>query len=55
MLVFDIVVNGEVKETVRPVSQRMKDIYLLMQGKMKDIKGKYGSNVQVRKRILQHR
>ncbi|WP_248926539.1 mechanosensitive ion channel protein MscL [Paenibacillus hamazuiensis] len=52
MLVFDIVVNGEVKETVKPMSQRMKDIYLLTQGKLKEVKAKYGSNVQVRKRIL---
>ncbi|TBL78217.1 mechanosensitive ion channel protein MscL [Paenibacillus thalictri] len=55
MLVFDIVVNGEVKETVKPMSQRMKDILVTMQEKMKDVKAKYGhhgNNVQVKKRIL---
>lgn len=52
MVVFDVVVNGEVKETIRPLNQRLKDILKLMQAQKQVIARKYGSNAMIKRRIL---
>ncbi|EGL15353.1 mechanosensitive ion channel protein MscL [Paenibacillus chitinolyticus] len=52
MIVYDIVVNGEVKETIRPQKLRLKELYAYMLEQSKQMKMKYGENTRVLKRIL---
>ncbi|MDB5053718.1 MAG: hypothetical protein JWM44_1768 [Bacilli bacterium] len=52
MIVFDVVVNGEVKETIQPVIQRLKAMYDYMKEQMKIMKKKYGEDIQLNRRII---
>jgi len=52
MLVYDIVVNGEIKETIKPRKIRLKEIYTFMQEQTKLMKAKYGDNVKVNGRMV---
>lgn len=50
---FDVIVDGKVQETIRPKTQRLRDIYELLNGRlMGALKRKYGFNVQVRRRMV---
>lgn len=53
MVEFDVIVDGKVQETIRPKTQRLRDIYELLNGRlMGALKRKYGFNVQVRRRMV---
>jgi hypothetical protein len=52
MVVFDIVLNGEVKETIKPMNQRLKDIYAYMAEQKKRIKAKYGKQAVISRRMI---
>lgn len=52
MVVYDIVVDGEVKETIHPMNQRLKNMYAYVKEQIKLMKSKYGSNIRVNRRIV---
>ncbi len=52
MIVYDIVVNGEVKETIKPHKSRLKEIYAYMLEQSKLMRNKYGDNVKIKGRIV---
>ncbi|MEC0228785.1 MULTISPECIES: mechanosensitive ion channel protein MscL [Paenibacillus] len=52
MLVYDIVVNGEIKETIKPRKNRLKEIYSFMLEQSKLMKVKYGENVKIKGRMV---
>ncbi|MFB9329034.1 mechanosensitive ion channel protein MscL [Paenibacillus aurantiacus] len=52
MIVFDVIVDGKVKETLRPVNQRLKEIHLYVKAESARLIEKYGTNVQLNRRML---
>ncbi|THF73320.1 hypothetical protein [Cohnella fermenti] len=53
MVEFDVIVNGKVEETIRPKTQKLREIYELLNGRMMNgLKRKYGVGVQVRRRMV---
>ncbi|NEW08483.1 mechanosensitive ion channel protein MscL [Paenibacillus sp. SYP-B3998] len=52
MIVYDIVVNGEIKETIKPRKNRLKEIYAYMLEQSKLMKVKYGENVKIKGRMV---
>jgi hypothetical protein len=52
MLVYDIVVNGIVKETIKPRKERLKEIYSFMLEQSKLMKLKYGEQVIITGRMV---
>lgn len=52
MVVFDVVVNGEVKETIRPINQRLKSVYKYVKDQIELMQVKYGNNIIVNRRIM---
>ncbi|MEW9700719.1 mechanosensitive ion channel protein MscL [Paenibacillus sp. SI8] len=52
MIVYDIVVNGEIKETIKPRKNRLKEIYAYMLEQSKLMKAKYGENVKIKGRMV---
>lgn len=52
MVVFDVVVNGEVKETIRPINQRLKSVYTYVKEQIELMKLKYGNSIIVNRRIV---
>ncbi|MFD1956260.1 mechanosensitive ion channel protein MscL [Paenibacillus thailandensis] len=51
MIVFDVVVNGEVKETIKPRTQKLKDICAFVQQESRSLTKKYGSNIYLNRRV----
>ncbi|MEC0145055.1 MULTISPECIES: mechanosensitive ion channel protein MscL [Paenibacillus] len=52
MIVYDIVLNGEIKETIKPRKNRLKEIYAFMLEQSKLMKAKYGDNVKIKGRMV---
>jgi hypothetical protein len=52
MVVFDVVLNGEVKETIKPINQRLKDVYSYVKDQIELMKLKYGKGIIVNRRIV---
>jgi hypothetical protein len=52
MIVYDIILNGEIKETIKPRKNRLKEIYAYMQEQSKLMRIKYGDNVKILRRII---
>lgn len=52
MLAYDVIVDGTVRETIRPNAKKLRDISLFMKDQMKLMGRKYGSNVQFKRRML---
>jgi hypothetical protein len=52
MIVYDIVVNGEIKETIKPRKRSLKEIYAYMLEQTKLMKAKYGDNVKIKRRMI---
>ncbi|TXK84325.1 mechanosensitive ion channel protein MscL [Paenibacillus sp. N3.4] len=52
MIVYDIVLNGEIKETIKPHKNRLKEIYAYMLEQSKVMKAKYGENVKIKGRMV---
>ncbi|SDO44384.1 hypothetical protein SAMN04487897_11473 [Paenibacillus sp. yr247] len=52
LIVYDIVLNGEIKETIKPRKNRLKEIYTFMLEQTKLMKAKYGDNVKIKGRIV---
>jgi hypothetical protein len=51
-VVYDVVVNGEVKETIKPMNKRLKNMYSYMMEQIVVMKLKYGNTVIVNRRIV---
>jgi phosphate starvation-inducible protein PhoH len=52
MIVYDIVLNGEIKETIKPRKRSLKEIYAYMLEQSKLMKAKYGDNVKIKGRMI---
>ncbi|KIL38517.1 mechanosensitive ion channel protein MscL [Gordoniibacillus kamchatkensis] len=52
MVVYDVVVNGEVKETIRPKTGRLKNVYAYVKEQIALMKLKYGNGIVVTRRIV---
>jgi hypothetical protein len=52
LIVYDIVLNGEIKETIKPRKNRLKEIYAFMLEQSKLMKAKYGENVKIKGRMV---
>jgi hypothetical protein len=52
MVVFDIVVNGEVKETIKPKTQKLKAMLEFVKEQVKIMKQKYGNNIVINRRLI---
>jgi hypothetical protein len=52
VVVYDIVVNGEIKETIKPRKERLKEIYAFMLEQTKLMKAKYGDTVKIKGRMV---
>jgi hypothetical protein len=52
MVVFDIIVNGEIKETIKPRTQKLKAMVEFVKEQMKVMKLKYGNNIVVNRRFI---
>jgi hypothetical protein len=52
MIVYDIVLNGVIKETIQPRKKSLKEIYAYMLEQSKLMKDKYGENVKINGRMI---
>ncbi len=52
MVVYDIILNGEVKETIVPLNQRLKEMYWFMVDQLELLRKKYGENILIKRRVL---
>ncbi|MNW08640.1 hypothetical protein D3C71_2054610 [compost metagenome] len=52
MIVYDIFVNGRIRETITPRKQRLKEINTYMLEQMKVMRAKYGEQVIVKGRMV---
>ncbi|MUT68646.1 mechanosensitive ion channel protein MscL [Paenibacillus sp. NEAU-GSW1] len=51
MIVFDVVVDGEVKETIKPANQRLKEIYAYVQLESRRVQAKYSGSIYLNRRM----
>jgi hypothetical protein len=52
MVVFDIIVNGELTETITPVNQKLRDIQMYMHDRVYELKLKYNNNFEINRRVI---
>ncbi|MBB3110635.1 hypothetical protein FHS18_002702 [Paenibacillus phyllosphaerae] len=52
MIVFDVIVEGAVKETLKPAKQQLKEIAAFMKSESVRLIRTYGSEVQIKRRML---
>lgn len=52
MIVFDVIVHGEVKETIRPMSGRLHAMLVQVTEEARRLSRLYGTPVQVNRRII---
>jgi hypothetical protein len=52
MVVFDVIVNGQIKETLTPANQRLREMHWFMVDRIQIMKEKYGDNFQISRRII---
>jgi hypothetical protein len=51
-IVFDVFVDGKVKETIQPNNQRLSAIYPFVQAQSTALIQKYGRNVYLNRRVV---
>ena len=51
-IVFDVTVDGKVKETIQPKTQRLKEIHSFIKAESTGLIKKYGSNVYLNRRVV---
>lgn len=51
MIVFDVIVNGNKIDTLRPMASRLKDLRLFIDQQFEQLVEKYGQNVYLNRRI----
>ncbi|CAM3880025.1 mechanosensitive ion channel protein MscL [Cohnella lubricantis] len=52
MIVFDVIVDGVVRETIRPDTRKLRDISRYMNDQLKLMGRKYGYEVHVKRRMV---
>ncbi|GIO30587.1 MULTISPECIES: mechanosensitive ion channel protein MscL [Paenibacillus] len=52
MIVFDVIVHGEVKKTIRPISQRLHAMLDQVTEEARRLSRLYGTPVEVKRRII---
>ncbi|GAB6990568.1 hypothetical protein [Paenibacillus pini] len=52
MIVYDVIVDGEVKETIKPLNQRLQAIYTFVSEEAKLMTKKYKGTVYLNRRII---
>jgi 2-polyprenyl-3-methyl-5-hydroxy-6-metoxy-1,4-benzoquinol methylase len=52
MVVFDVIVNGEVIETIKPKTQKLKAMVEMVKEQMVILKRKHGSNFIINRRFI---
>lgn len=52
MVVFDVVVDGKVVQTIRPLNQRPREMYWFMVDQMQKITAIYGNRASVHRRVV---
>jgi hypothetical protein len=52
MVVFDVIVNGEVIETIKPKTQKLKVIVEFVKEQMIIMNQKYGNNFIINRRFI---
>jgi phosphopantetheine adenylyltransferase len=51
-IVFDVFVDGKVKETIQPSNQRLKEIHTFIKAESSGLIKKYGHNVYLNRRVV---
>lgn len=51
VIVFDVMVDGEVKETIKPMNVKLKLIYDYVLAETQLMKEKYGNNIYLNRRM----
>ncbi|MDQ0058275.1 mechanosensitive ion channel protein MscL [Paenibacillus harenae] len=51
-IVFDVAVDGKVKETIQPTNLRLKEIHSFIQEQSASLILKYGKNVYLNRRVI---
>ncbi|CAM3965044.1 mechanosensitive ion channel protein MscL [Paenibacillus alkaliterrae] len=51
-IVFDVFVDGKVKETLQPSNQRLKEIHAYVKAESYGLIQKYGKNVYLNRRVV---
>lgn len=52
MVVYDVTVNGQWIETIRPINQRPQEMYWFMVDQIQNMRKKYGTEVAVYRRFI---
>jgi hypothetical protein len=52
MVVFDVIVNGEVIETIKPKTQKLKTMVEIVKAKMIILKQKHGNDFIINRRFI---
>jgi hypothetical protein len=52
MVVFDVIVNGEVIETIKPKTQKLKTMVEFVKEQMIILKRKHGNNFIINRRFI---
>lgn len=52
MVVYDVIVNGEIKETIKPLNQRLQFIIAYVTEEARLMSRKYGTTVYLSRRII---
>lgn len=50
-IVYDVVVNGLVAETIEPSNQRFREMYWFMVDRVDELKTKYNNNFELFRRV----
>jgi hypothetical protein len=53
MIVFDVVLNGRIQETLRPANQRHMEIYWFIVDRVPSLMQKYGHEMTILRRVIQ--
>jgi len=51
MIVYDVIVNGQKIETLRPMTSRLKELLHYIEGQISMLEEKYGSEVRLTRRF----
>jgi hypothetical protein len=52
MVVFDVIVDGEIKLTLQPLNQRRQEMYWFMVDQVQMLREKYGENYRICRRTI---
>lgn len=52
MIVFDVIVDGRIRETIHPQSVKLREMTSFINQQMKALGRKYGYGVQIKRRMV---